>query len=461
MAWDFRLTHVANHFFYTEGRNDSDPDCMTRFLRLRERKCITPPEKLWIYDSRRPLILVDAPSFEEAAIGIEIVNQFLKENGLAGTINVSTGRIVNAPTPQIQLALGYALSKLGPIAIVGGPGIGKTQIIEQLAQSEKAIFHRLIPAIYSSTDILGFLLEDPDRLSVSHRIPDWARMFIEAYKEDPKRPLALIFDEFTGARPSVQDALCRVTWERQIERHNLPPTLQIILIGNAVTDARGGHRLHSAFSNRLLWWNVSPDTKTWAHGLRTWARSGEWPRIAPLAIDGWRKLLPDWADKVAAFAETSPASINGDERQNEAWPTPRSWTRACEAAALLEHLKADPLSGIEAAVGTGPAAEIARFLKDRKLPSCEEILRDPEGIVLPNADDALLRICESVGRGYHPHTAPRWEAMWRFYLRLYRGEHRDLAAVMMTSIPNLDWKREALPSFVPAEVEEALRSHRA
>lgn len=385
----------------------------------------------------------------------------LSEANMATRVNISGGTVRRVPSGHELIRLAYSLTEIAPVCIMGPPGVGKTAIIEALVAKEDACYHRIIPAIYQATDILGYLLEDEDRTSVSHRIPRWAKAFISEAERDPARPLLLFIDEITGARPSTQDALCRLLWEREIEGISLPPHLRIIMAGNPLTDARGGHELHSALANRLLWLHIDADITAWAAGLRSWGRGDDWPAVEPLDTARWSDLLPLWSENVADFALSSPGSIQGEEKTTGAWASGRSWTLAAQAAALCQHLAFEPSLGVEASVGTACAAEFSAYLQTRELPSAEEILRNPTDCPLPLRGDALLRMCETLARGLHPVTAGRWEAYWRFFDRLFATDHRDIACTLVSGLKDVtdhDWDR--LPTFLgPATRQSILSLH--
>ena len=104
----------------------------------------------------------------------------------------------------------------------GNQGIGKTQVIKQLAKEHNLGFVHLHLATQEVGDLIGLLTKSEDG-SVYHSRPEWF----------PTGGTGVIFlDEINRAHPEVMQAMFSFITEGTLHRHKLPEGWNIVAAGN-------------------------------------------------------------------------------------------------------------------------------------------------------------------------------------------------------------------------------------
>lgn len=253
---------------------------------------------------------------------------------------------------QIEWTLGSAL----PVFIWGPPGIGKSQIVADLAKAMGIGFVDVRANLLAPQDIRGIPVADLQRQVVNWFPPGFL----------PREGDGIIFlDELNTAPPAVMASFLQFVLDRKVGEYTLPPGWRIIAAGNRSEDRALVHEMPSPLKNRFVHFNLKPDVGDWC----AWASAHG---IAPSVIGFMR-----WRGSELLY-QYDP----GIYRQS--FPTPRSW----EHVSHLVSRGASPVecpalfSGI---VGVGPAAEFAAFweLAD-KVPSAEKVLWENEDLDPPD-----------------------------------------------------------------------------
>ena len=105
----------------------------------------------------------------------------------------------------VREALAIAIQIGQPVMLWGGPGEGKSRMIEQLAEQLNRPCEVVVGSVREASDFVGLPVRVGD--SVSFAPPLWATRCIE-------HPNTVVFlDELTTAAPSVQAAMLR-NWEQ-------------------------------------------------------------------------------------------------------------------------------------------------------------------------------------------------------------------------------------------------------
>ena len=220
--------------------------------------------------------------------------------------------MVNAP--PIPTGQAFDVLKAGWQAQAGGklraswmlhgrPGIGKTEIVQALAQEIGARLFDLRLTTIEPQDLRGLPYFDHARQRTI-----WFRP--EDLPDDPAQPSVLFLDELTAASPLLQPTVYGLLQERRVGQHLLPAPCMVIAAGNMVEDGAIAYEMGTALSDRLI-------------HLRLQAEAGDWlERFAlPQALD----------ESVIAFIRTRPELLDTTEdslRRGEMIAcTPRSWAR--------------------------------------------------------------------------------------------------------------------------------------
>ncbi|MDG1116083.1 MAG: AAA family ATPase [Flavimaricola sp.] len=258
------------------------------------------------------------------------------------TINTTA---ISAGQALAALRVGYAAQSAGDLTaswmLHGRPGIGKTDIVQQLARETGSRLFDLRLTTIEPQDLRGLPFYDhATKRTVWYRPED--------LPDDPKNPAILFLDELTAAAPSLQPTVYGLLQERRVGRHQLPATTFIVAAGNAVEDGAVAYEMGTALSDRLIHLSLRAEATDW---------------IANFAVP--QGLAPS----VIAFIRTRPDLLDTTEealrRGHMIACTPRSWARVSAILAsvpdkvLRDTLIAGTLGGAAAAEFILVAEEIA------------------------------------------------------------------------------------------------------
>ncbi len=215
----------------------------------------------------------------------------------------------------------------------GRPGVGKTDIVQQLSGEIGAELFDLRLTTIEPQDLRGLPFYDHDAgKTVWYRPEDLP---------DSEAPAILFLDELTAAAPSLQPTVYGLLQERRIGRHMLPDQVMVIAAGNMVEDGAVAYEMGTALSDRLIHMIVRANADDW---LKNYAPAAE---IHPT---------------VAAFLRTRPDLLETTEealRRGESVAcTPRAWARVSAIMKMISDRAARQVM-IAGTVGEAAAAEFA------------------------------------------------------------------------------------------------------
>lgn len=249
---------------------------------------------------------------------------------------------VNATTVSAGEALrvleaGWQAQRAGALTaswmLHGRPGVGKTEVVQTLAQRIGAPLFDLRLTTIEPQDLRGLpYFDHATARTVWYRPEDLP---------DTDGPAILFLDELTAAAPALQPTVYGLLQERRVGRHRLPPSVMIVAAGNRIEDGAVAYDMGTALSDRLIHMSVQADPEDW---LRNYA--------LPAGID----------PTVAAFIRTRPDLLDTTEealrRGQMIACTPRSWTRVSRIMAAVPDRALRQVM-IAGTVGSVAAAEFA------------------------------------------------------------------------------------------------------
>ncbi len=254
---------------------------------------------------------------------------------------------VNATTISAGEALrvleaGWAAQVAGGLTVSwmlhGRPGVGKTELVQTLAQKIGAELYDLRLTTIEPQDLRGLPYFDHARAkTVWYRPEDLP---------DTEAPAVLFLDELTAASPALQPTVYGLLQERRVGRHRLPDNVMIVAAGNQVEDGAIAYDMGTALSDRLIHMVVQANADDWVKNY-----------AIPAGIH----------PSVAAFIRTRPDLLETTEeslrRGQMIACTPRSWTRVSR---IMESVSDRSLRQVMIAgtVGSAPAAEFALLADD-------------------------------------------------------------------------------------------------
>lgn len=271
-----------------------------------------------------------------------------------------------------------------PAMIWGPPGIGKSDLIADIAamQDRPVIDMRLL--LLEPTDIKGIPyfdqetktmkwaqpadlpqhiterhIADAQKLADAHPAGSIEKVDAEAKVSQLKSLKAfenavLFLDEINAAPPSVQAAAYQLILNRRVGEYRLPDGVSMVCAGNRDSDKGVTYRMPSPLANRLVHIEMTANFEDW----QTWALNSN----IHADVVGF---LSHHKQKLFMFDPKSP---------DKAFATPRSWMFVSQLITddLPESLNSSLVAGT---VGEGLAVEFAAHRRvSAKMPKPELIL---------------------------------------------------------------------------------------
>ncbi len=253
------------------------------------------------------------------------------------TTPISAGAALDA------LRAGFAAQAAGHLTaswmLHGRPGIGKTEIVQQLAVETGSRLYDLRLTTIEPQDLRGLPFYDHASKRTVWYPP-------EDLPADEGRSTILFLDELTAAAPSLQPTVYGLLQERRVGQHALPDATFIIAAGNMIEDGAVAYEMGTALSDRLIHLSLRAEANDW---------------LASFAVP--RGLHP----AVTAFIRTRPDLLDTTEealRQGRMIAcTPRSWARV---SAILHAVTDKTLRDVLIAgtLGDAAAAEFVLIVDD-------------------------------------------------------------------------------------------------
>lgn len=239
-----------------------------------------------------------------------------------------------------------------PVMLWSGPGIGKSELIAQIAmeQGRPVIDMRL--SQMEPSDLLGLPIIDK-----GGDLTKWAPPSI--LPSATNCPNAVLFlDEINSAPPSVQAAAYQLVLNRRVGTYVLPDTVSVVCAGNRDSDKGVTYRMPTPLANRLVHIEMQVVFDDWKE---------------------WAIYNKVHADVVGFLCQHKHKLCNFDPKSpDKAFATPRSWVFVSQL--ISDALTAEQNTSLVAGtVGEGLAVEFAAHCKaTSKLPSPESILTGKE-----------------------------------------------------------------------------------
>ena len=255
-----------------------------------------------------------------------------------------------------------------PCFVWGSPGIGKSDIIRQVAAEEGVDLIDWRAPLHDPTDLMGIPHVEGD--TCKWTVPDFL----------PRSGKGIFFmDEFPNAVPLMQVACLQLVLDRRIGNYKLPDGWVVVAAGNRDTDRAYVNRLSTAQGSRFA------HVQKIEVNLECWVEWALGHNIRP---------------EVIAFLRWRPDLLNAFDpsRNDNAYPCPRTWAMLSK---LLDQAPApdyefEAISGI---VGEGAATEFLGFLRIyRDLPDIDNIIANPTTSDVPKDVNVLYALCGALSR---------------------------------------------------------------
>jgi MoxR-like ATPase len=278
---------------------------------------------------------------------------------------------------KLYEALRALISERVPLHIWGACGVGKSQIVNQVADDLG----------YEFLDVRAVQLDPVDLRGLPRIAADQTEWVPPRFLPTCGKGI-LFLDELTSAPQMTQAGCYQLVLDRRLGEYCLPDGWVVMAAGNPASE-RGVHfAMPRPLRNRFVHLQLEPDLDDWCR----WAVKA--------------KIRPE----IIAFLRFKPELLCSADVTSDAnaWPTPRSWEMASRVlAGVAQRRKAYLLSGtnefeaqlLDGTVGQAAASELVAFLRlFRELPSIDEILLNPGTAAIPTEPSAQIAIATALGR---------------------------------------------------------------
>ena len=253
---------------------------------------------------------------------------------------------------QVRSALLKAFKHKRPLFLWGPPGIGKSEVVAEVATELKGLVVDIRMAQMEPTDLRGipYYNKDLNRMSWSpaEDLPDEVM--------SGEYPIVVLFlDEMNSAPSAVQAAGYQLVLNRRIGKYKLPDNVVIVAAGNRESDKGVTYRMPAPLANRFIHVEMRADFAAW----QTWALN-----------NGIHEDVVGFL----SFSKQDMYDFDG-KSSSRAFATTRSWTFVSE---LLQDDDCDNdtlFNLIAGSVGEGLAVKFMAHRKiSSKMPKPEDIL---------------------------------------------------------------------------------------
>jgi len=260
------------------------------------------------------------------------------------------------------------------IMLWGGPGIGKSQGIKQVAKELKADLIDLRLSLLNPVDLRGLPFIDKEKQEASWLKP--------TFLPKTNKLTILFLDEINLAPLSVQSAAYQLILDRKIGEYEVPDNTYIIAAGNRMEDRAHVTEFPAPLANRFIHINVDPDYDSW----RDWA------------------IREEINEKIISFLSNDPEYLYKKPKKGvKAFPTPRSWEFASKNLRIDKNIRKEVLNGI---VGEEAVNQFYAWIRIYKeLPDIDKILNgsmvNKKGffnkVEVPDRNDIISTLTISLG----------------------------------------------------------------
>lgn len=218
---------------------------------------------------------------------------------------------------RLMLAIKHAVKRRRPLFIWGQPGIGKSDIVAEVARQQGRPLIDIRLPLMEPTDIRGIphlidvkitdangnVVKDEYNVPLTEKVFTWSNP--SDLPTDPNSNALVFFDEMSAAPPSVQVATYQIILNRKIGQYELPKDVVIIAAGNRVKDKGVAYNMPMPLANRFSHVTLAVDFDDWK----------EWALLNRIHKD------------VVGYLSFQPNDLNhfNPGAEGMAFATPRSW----------------------------------------------------------------------------------------------------------------------------------------
>ena len=268
-----------------------------------------------------------------------------------------------------------------PVNLLGSPGVGKSDVIKQVAEqlNLKVIDFRLSTA--DPTDLSGipFISNGRSAYMPNEAFPLATDTIPNREDDTPYNGWLLFLDEITNAPMAVQAAAYQLILDRQVGQNKLHSAVKIVSAGNMLDDgAAVTGEMSTALKSRMAHINIEMSLEAWLD----WALGANVHHSITSFIKFKPTALYQFDPKVAA----------------DTFPCPRTWGMVDSLIQTVGMNDKNLQALVSATISDGPAVEFINYCKNFVgLPTYADIVKNPETVDVPKEMSTLYALSGSIG----------------------------------------------------------------
>lgn len=251
-----------------------------------------------------------------------------------------------------------------PTMVWGASGIGKSEIIQQVAEELNATYYDIRCNLYDPVDVRGGLKVERQAdgtYKTRYGIPeDWP-------DANSQETIVLNLEELNASPKATMNAFLQLVLDRRIGAYKLPANTVIFACGNQAKDRAAVQAMPDPLKRRFGHFCLEPNIDdTSAHFVK-------------IGID----------PSIIAFLRYRPEALHDYSTEQQANPSPRAWSYLNKKLPFL----ADEYYGCASIVGDGAAGEFIAFRQIYKeLPDISMIIANPSTSRVPEKQNLLYAV---------------------------------------------------------------------
>lgn len=282
-----------------------------------------------------------------------------------------------------------------PVLGLGAPGIGKSEIVQQIADKHGYRVIDLRLAQMREEELAGLIFPTEDKTRAQWLLPDW-------FPRAGEQKAVLLLDELTSATKRIQVAAYQLVLDRKLgplnEKSKLPDDTVIIALGNREDDNGVYVELAAPLANRFEIYDIEPDYDIW---LQDYAQK----YVNPKTGKGFNPTVIAYLNEHKSQLHAS-LSENADTDENEMiFASPRSWNRVSDILNLADG-KIDDITDlrISGCIGESAGRDFVTYARNfSNITVVQDIIAgaDPD---VPRSNAAKLYVFSSLTSAYNSET---------------------------------------------------------
>ena len=259
--------------------------------------------------------------------------------------------------------------------LVSKPGLGKTSIVEQIAEEKDYHLITVPLASYDAGEIAGYPILNKEQGIYTRAKPFWL-------DTPTDKPVILFFDEISQAPTANINVLAMLVNERKLGEHKLNDNVVIICAGNQMQHRAGTNPLPSHFKDRVTFFEVMEDVTEFLAYANT-------------------KSIHQY---ILGYLRNRPSQLSVFDPAVDSCPSPRSWMRV-DTLLKMELPYKLRNEAIKGQVGEACRADFLGYLKVAdKMPDPAEVLQGSVTTV-PEESTVLYALCAALANLVTPKTS--------------------------------------------------------